>query len=65
MRNTGKLEGIELRVLQVCEALLFWLEMKRPLREHEPFNCKIRNCLGPAYSNTKPQLFSKMLLIAS
>lgn len=41
MRNTGKLGGIELRVLRVCEALLFCPEIKRPMREHEPFNCKI------------------------
>lgn len=40
MRNTGKLESIELRVLQVCEALLFCLEMKRPMREHEPLSVK-------------------------
>lgn len=46
MRNTGKLESIELRVLRVCEALLFCPKMKRPMREHEPFNCKILSQTG-------------------
>ena len=40
MRNTGKLEGVELRVLRVREALLFCPKMKRPMREHEPLSVK-------------------------
>lgn len=49
MRNTGKLEGIELRGLRVCEALLFCPKMKSPMCEHEPFNCKILSQTGKLY----------------
>lgn len=30
----------------MCEALLFCPEIKRPMREHEPFNCKILSQTG-------------------
>lgn len=30
----------------MCEALLFCPKMKRPMREHEPFNCKILSQTG-------------------
>ncbi len=36
----GKLEGIELRVLRLREALLFYPKMKRPMHEHESLSVK-------------------------